>query len=585
MPGKSKDPVQQKLRDHKSKWNSDVSSFISKLIAFKRGVNGRGDAKFGLPVSKIQDPFPQSIPQTLSLLTSEYEKLAKEAVSIISEQENYSKTRRKKKQASSNYQLETNAGKISRFWAYLKAPFLDEDNKKHRIALLRTLAEIDDDLVSFQETLVSKSFTSLQKVSNIYSKLENKIKFVRVTVDYLKIKTGPDVSGYIDKFNNIKYEELPYMEAICEYDSDIVSRWSADKIRKNIGEFFYYLRENPKATVEELAEYIQKVDEEYKSELKEANIKADLTESSFKDMARRLGVSPKSPQSGKKNKPSVEREITEDDGELSGSNIDVTFSKAEEEFNTIELLNHDFPSLLNEKDVENISNIFKVLKNIYTNDSNNTSSFNKQIQKFNNQSKLLLDSICKKYKLSKINSFEDLYAYIHKNPSIIPGSKSAPITPPTPKPPPTPPPPPAPKPPPPKPADPPKPSSAPSSAPEGKTANYYNSPALEKNANVVSRWLKKKIHELSPLDKTSALRLDAFEKAENSREILKEILGDLEEDLDIVVVNQKIKQLEFSFNAIKYVVNVLSEYHSANAYKYEEKEKDTGVSSFFKSKK
>ena len=38
MPGKSKDPVQQKLRDHKSKWNSDVSSFISKLLTAQSDV-------------------------------------------------------------------------------------------------------------------------------------------------------------------------------------------------------------------------------------------------------------------------------------------------------------------------------------------------------------------------------------------------------------------------------------------------------------------------------------------------------------------------------------------------------------------
>ena len=98
----------------------------------------------------------------------------------------------------------------------------------------------------------------------------------------------------------------------------------------------------------------------------------------------------------------------------------------------------------------------------------------------------------------------------------------------------------------------------------------------------ISEQNKKKIHELSPFDKTSALRLDAFEKSENSREILKEIMEDLEEDLDIFLVNKKIKQLEFSFNATKYVIDVLAQYYSANAYKYEEKE---SAPSAFKSKR
>ena len=77
MPGKSKDVVQQKIRDDKSSWNHDVSHFISKMIAFKRGINGRGDTKYNLPISKIQDSFVASIPQTLSQLTAEYEKLSK----------------------------------------------------------------------------------------------------------------------------------------------------------------------------------------------------------------------------------------------------------------------------------------------------------------------------------------------------------------------------------------------------------------------------------------------------------------------------------------------------------------------------
>ena len=60
-------------------------------------------------------------------------------------------------------------------------------------------------------------------------------------------------------------------------------------------------------------------------------------------------------------------------------------------------------------------------------------------------------------------------------------------------------------------------------------------------------------------EKYKILVENAFEKAENSREILKEILGDLEEDLDIVVVNQKIKQLEFSFedNNVQFILFIL----------------------------
>ena len=584
MAGKSKDPVQQKLRDHKSKWNSDVSSFITKLIAFKRGINGRGDTKFDLPVSKIQDPFPQSVPQILSTLTSEYEKLAKEAVSIIKEQENYSKTRRKKKQASyENYQLEANAGKISRFWSYVKAPFLDEEHKKHRITLLRTLAEIDDDLISLQETLVSKNFRSLQKISDIFSKLENKIKFVRTTTDYLKIKTGPNLPYYQKYFNYIKNNEIPYMEAISELNSEIVSRWSAGKIKKNIGEFFYYLRENPKATIEEVAPYIQKVEEEYKSELKEANIKSDLMERSFQEIAKKLRVPISGTSSSGAGAVGISSNTTD-------PKIEFDKEQNEHRYLTYCVQQHSANPILTKisfddkhQDYIDFNKLFidleKEFNFIKKNPLKPKNNFEKALQKIKIKRAEILKNILSASNISSdVSSFEELADYIYNNSgSGVVAPSTAPINPTG--------------------SSPINPAGTPaggSPADDGVTANfvnnkilkraYFDSEALEKNANVVSRWLKKKIHELSPFDKTSALRLDAFEKSENSREILKEIMEDLEEDLDIIVINKKIKQLEFSFNAIKYVIDVLSQYYSANAYKYEEKEKDSGLN-IFKSKR
>lgn len=90
----SADPVQQKLRERKAIWNKATSEFIARIIAFKKAINGRGDAKFGLPTSNIKNPLPPEVISFLSELTSNYQALAQEAASIAQEQEAYSQERR-----------------------------------------------------------------------------------------------------------------------------------------------------------------------------------------------------------------------------------------------------------------------------------------------------------------------------------------------------------------------------------------------------------------------------------------------------------------------------------------------------------
>ncbi len=91
----SKDPLQQRLREHKKRWNTAAKEYIARVIAFKKGLNGRGDARRGLPISNIKDPFPPEIASFLSQLTSDFQQLAQEASDIIQEQAYYSEHRRK----------------------------------------------------------------------------------------------------------------------------------------------------------------------------------------------------------------------------------------------------------------------------------------------------------------------------------------------------------------------------------------------------------------------------------------------------------------------------------------------------------
>jgi uncharacterized membrane protein (UPF0127 family) len=92
---RSADPVQEQLREAKDRWNLAAKELISRLIAFKRGMNGRGDARYGLPISKIHEPLPAEIGTFLSELSSNFQQLAEEANRIVQQQAYYAEHRRK----------------------------------------------------------------------------------------------------------------------------------------------------------------------------------------------------------------------------------------------------------------------------------------------------------------------------------------------------------------------------------------------------------------------------------------------------------------------------------------------------------
>lgn len=91
----SNDPVQEALRQHKDTWNHEASLLIAQLIAFKKGLNGRGESKVGLPPGSIKDPVPPAVGSYLDQLADRYNKLISDAHSIIDEQANYSENRAK----------------------------------------------------------------------------------------------------------------------------------------------------------------------------------------------------------------------------------------------------------------------------------------------------------------------------------------------------------------------------------------------------------------------------------------------------------------------------------------------------------
>jgi hypothetical protein len=182
---KSNDPVQEALRTRKDKWNLATTELISRIIAFKRALNGRGDNKYSLPPSKIQDPFPSEVISFLNQLSSNYEAVAKEAYKIISDQAEYSKQRKKPKTASL---ISNGSNKLTRLLTYLKSPFLSGDDlKKVRISLLKKMAEIYSllDKLEYEILSSSKESISLSKkmIDNIDSKITNAFNIYKSIVE------------------------------------------------------------------------------------------------------------------------------------------------------------------------------------------------------------------------------------------------------------------------------------------------------------------------------------------------------------------------------------------------------------------
>lgn len=198
MPqGKSKDPNQQRLRDHKREWSDSTSALIAKIIAFKRGLNGRGDAKVGLPPSSIKEALPTEVGSLLNQLATDFQKIVADAESIIAEQDNYSKTRRRRRPkgapgvtapsvepsasplaeepdkdkivdtlsrigSQSDYYLEAVASnKLTRIWQYITSIFSRKEFSKQRIGLLSQSADLLNSLEEFENAILSIRIDSI----------------------------------------------------------------------------------------------------------------------------------------------------------------------------------------------------------------------------------------------------------------------------------------------------------------------------------------------------------------------------------------------------------------------------------------
>lgn len=157
---RSSDPQQEKLRENKALWNRSATNLIAKLIAFKRGLNGRGDPRVGLPPSTIKEPLPPAIGQYLGGLADEYLSVIKGAEQIISEQAQYSESRRQPQTAPGAAPMLADDGLTteaswwgSRYWA--KSFGLTGESKKEMSRILDATSDLRKFLLDLENTVSS----------------------------------------------------------------------------------------------------------------------------------------------------------------------------------------------------------------------------------------------------------------------------------------------------------------------------------------------------------------------------------------------------------------------------------------------
>lgn len=97
----STDPVQERLREDKAKWNKEVSLFVNDLIHLKKMMNG-WPSKFHMERSFIKDPIPADPATIIGSLAGDFNELAQKGSAIVEEQLNYSKNRKKRQMKQMN---------------------------------------------------------------------------------------------------------------------------------------------------------------------------------------------------------------------------------------------------------------------------------------------------------------------------------------------------------------------------------------------------------------------------------------------------------------------------------------------------
>jgi hypothetical protein len=284
---KSTDPIQQALRDHKKDWNAQCSSIIGRLIALKRGINGKGDAKVGLPPSSIKEALPGEVNSLLGQLAGEFQELVGSAQGIVQEQASYSKNRRKPrpkgapkgqpmpqqaapnatpapteqvvenigKMGSTNIELEAlGSNPLTRAWAYLSSLFSGKEFRKERIGLLSIAANLYKHLLDLENHVLMLSKQSIPQSISKYQLAKYKFEALKrsfIRVEHLLLEKARKEAPQEEIFAPVPQEQpqqpqMPKEEAdpvdevsqmIVKLINDGADRKSLDPIINFIGDY------------------------------------------------------------------------------------------------------------------------------------------------------------------------------------------------------------------------------------------------------------------------------------------------------------------------------------------------------------
>lgn len=165
---RSKDPIQERLKENKAQWNEKTSKFISLLIALKQGLNGKPVPALNIPAGRLHEPMPDSVIQLIGQMAGVYEELTQTAKQIVQQQQEHAEEvgqRRQQKQISTvasdiEAQIIKEADNVfSNIWGYLN----DED-RKLRKNFWRQLAVLQqDELKNIRYNLASRDIESIPK--------------------------------------------------------------------------------------------------------------------------------------------------------------------------------------------------------------------------------------------------------------------------------------------------------------------------------------------------------------------------------------------------------------------------------------
>jgi hypothetical protein len=308
------DPVQKALRDAKKAWNAEARVLISQLIAFKRGLNGRGDPQAGLPPSDIKHPLPNEVQTYLNDMVNRYQNVVSGAEEIIRMQEEYSKTRRKSRKeleesgiipseqqsiAAEEFEIDNiikNASNtLSRTWTTLTQYPIFKKNEfaKQRIKFLYSFAEFEEKVNEVELVLTSLDKHAIYTAFYQYKFLMKLIYFnfikrldVLIKVVSEQFKDNPNNLKSPSEENKSNQEDvIEIKEQINEFDA--IKNLILEIKKDNLQVFGLLNKIKEKITKEVfnlLAESSKKVDKLSTSAImviKESNDVNDLVKDSF----------------------------------------------------------------------------------------------------------------------------------------------------------------------------------------------------------------------------------------------------------------------------------------------------------------